>query len=136
MTDTPQGSQLVPPALWPLLASDVIDMDEATPNRQWVDSTGDDSPSGTWFYHVTAHNSRCPAEGAVPTGVAPGASPTGRPVRVGQLSTTPRNVPVDADRERSPAPASSAGGDLWRLYHFACSVGRFLSLAPTYARSA
>jgi hypothetical protein len=52
-----------PPASWPLVASDVIDMDEATPNKQWVDSSGDVSPTGIWYYHVTAYNSHCPAEG-------------------------------------------------------------------------
>lgn len=53
----------LPPGTWPLLASDVIDMDEATPNKQWVDTTGDVSPSGMWFYQVTAFNHHCPAEG-------------------------------------------------------------------------
>jgi len=52
-----------PPAEWPLVATDVIDMDEATPNRQWVDQSGDVSPTGAWYYQVTAYNHRCPAEG-------------------------------------------------------------------------
>ena len=52
-----------PPGSWPLLATDVIDMDEATPNKQWVDSTGDVSPSGSWYYKVSGFNHRCPAEG-------------------------------------------------------------------------
>ena len=52
-----------PPSTWPLLATDVIDMDEATPNKQWIDTTGDVSPSGTWFYKVSGYNHRCPAEG-------------------------------------------------------------------------
>ncbi len=49
------------PATWPKVASDVIDMDEATPNKQWVDTSGDVSPTGIWFYQVTAFNGRCPA---------------------------------------------------------------------------
>ena len=52
-----------PPASWPLVASDVVDMDEAAPNKQWVDTSGDPSPSGIWYYHVTAYHSGCPAEG-------------------------------------------------------------------------
>ena len=39
-----------PPSTWPLVASDIIDMDEATPNKQWVDTSGDVSPSGTWYF--------------------------------------------------------------------------------------
>jgi hypothetical protein len=38
-------------------------MDQGTPNKQWVDSSGDVSPSGIWYYQVTAVNTRCPAEG-------------------------------------------------------------------------
>jgi uncharacterized repeat protein (TIGR01451 family) len=53
----------LPPGDWPLVASDVIDMDEATSNKQWIDTTGDTSPTGIWFYSVSAYNHRCPAEG-------------------------------------------------------------------------
>jgi hypothetical protein len=53
-----------PPSTWPLVASDVIDMDEATPNKQWVDISGDVSPSGIWYFQVTAYNNRCPAQTA------------------------------------------------------------------------
>jgi uncharacterized repeat protein (TIGR01451 family) len=52
-----------PPEEWPLVATDVIDMDEAEPNKQWVDQSGDVSPTGVWFYQVTAYNHGCPAEG-------------------------------------------------------------------------
>jgi uncharacterized repeat protein (TIGR01451 family) len=48
---------------WPLVATDVVDMDAATPNLQWVDTSGDVSPTGAWYYQVTAYNHRCPAEG-------------------------------------------------------------------------
>ncbi len=47
-----------------LFASDIIDMDEATPNKQWVDTSGDAPPGGTWYYQVTAYNHRCPAQTA------------------------------------------------------------------------
>jgi hypothetical protein len=57
------SNRALPPATWPLVASDIIDMDQGTPNKQWVDSSGDVSPSGIWYYQVTAVNSRCPAEG-------------------------------------------------------------------------
>jgi hypothetical protein len=46
---------------WTLLASDVIDMDEGTPNKQWVDTTGD---PGDWYYQVAAYNHHCAAETA------------------------------------------------------------------------
>lgn len=36
----------------PLIASDIIDMDEATPNKQWVDTSGDVSPTGIWYYQT------------------------------------------------------------------------------------
>lgn len=51
------------PATWPLVADDIVDGDEGTPNRQWVDISGDVSPTSIWYYHVTAFNNRCPAEG-------------------------------------------------------------------------
>ena len=52
----PQGS-------WPMVASNVIDMDEATPNKQWVDTSGDVAPGGTWYYQVAAYSSICIEEG-------------------------------------------------------------------------
>jgi hypothetical protein len=48
---------------WPLEASDVTDMDESEANLQWVDSSGDVSPTGTWYYQIAAYNSICDAEG-------------------------------------------------------------------------
>jgi hypothetical protein len=51
----------LPMSQWSREGTDVIDMDEATPNKQWVDISGDASPSGTWYYEVTAFNHRCPA---------------------------------------------------------------------------
>ena len=53
----------VPPGQWRQVASDVVDMDEAEPNKQWVDDSGDQSPTGSWYYDVAAYNHRCPAEG-------------------------------------------------------------------------
>jgi hypothetical protein len=51
------------PSTWPMVASDIIDMDEATPNKQWVDTSGDVSPTGIWYYEVTAYDHVCLAEG-------------------------------------------------------------------------
>ena len=48
---------------WPMLGSNVVDMDAATANKQWVDHTGDVSPTEIWFYQVTAYNAACDAEG-------------------------------------------------------------------------
>jgi hypothetical protein len=45
------------------VASDVIDMDAGTVNKQWTDTSGDVSPSGIWYYEVLAYNSACDAEG-------------------------------------------------------------------------
>jgi hypothetical protein len=60
-----RSSDPVPlPDTWPLVATDIIDMDEATPNKQWVDTSGDVSPTGSWYYQVTAYNHRCPAQDA------------------------------------------------------------------------
>ncbi len=42
----------------------IIDMDEATPNKPWVDISGDVSPTGIWYFQVTAYNNRCPAQTA------------------------------------------------------------------------
>jgi hypothetical protein len=53
----------LPAGEWPLVATDVLDMDEARPNKQWMDQSGDMSPTGAWYYQVTAYNNRCPAEG-------------------------------------------------------------------------
>jgi hypothetical protein len=54
----------VPPkSTWPLVASNIVDMDAGTPNIQWTDTSGDVPPSGTWYYQVTAYNGICAAEG-------------------------------------------------------------------------
>jgi len=42
------------------VASNVVDMDGATANIQWTDTSGD---PGDWYYHVTAVSSVCSAEG-------------------------------------------------------------------------
>jgi len=46
--------------LWVLLGSNVVDMDEGTPNVQYVDQTGD--MGGPWFYDVAAWNDACGTE--------------------------------------------------------------------------
>jgi len=53
----------LPKATWPILATNVVDMDAATANLQWVDTSGAVSPSGVWYYQVTAFNAACGAEG-------------------------------------------------------------------------
>jgi hypothetical protein len=50
----------LPQSTWPLLGSNVVDMDAAMPNYQYTDFTG---ATGTWYYQVTAYNAYCPAEG-------------------------------------------------------------------------
>ena len=54
---------VIPKTNWPLVATNVVDMDEATSNIQWTDTSGDVPGSGTWYYLVTAYNAYCPAEG-------------------------------------------------------------------------
>jgi hypothetical protein len=53
----------LPADQWPQVASDVVDMDEVEPYVQWVDESGDVSPTGVWYYEVTAYNNACGAEG-------------------------------------------------------------------------
>jgi hypothetical protein len=55
-TDNPA----LPKEDWPLVASNVVGMDEGTVNIQWTDTSG---APGTWYYQVTAYNAYCPAEG-------------------------------------------------------------------------
>jgi uncharacterized repeat protein (TIGR01451 family) len=51
------------PLLWPQVADDVTDAFEGVPDIQWVDTSGDEPPSGVWYYGVAAYNSACDAEG-------------------------------------------------------------------------
>lgn len=53
----------LPAEEWTLVGLDVVDMDDVTPDAQWVDESGDVSPTGAWYYQVTAYNHGCPAEG-------------------------------------------------------------------------
>ena len=53
----------LPKANWPLVATNITDMDAGTANIQWTDATGDVPPSGTWYYQVTAYNAQCGTEG-------------------------------------------------------------------------
>ena len=54
----------LPKSSWPLVGSNVVDMDAGTPNDQWTDHSGDDpSPASVWYYEVTTYNTNCPAEG-------------------------------------------------------------------------
>jgi len=46
---------------WVLLGSNVADMDEGTPNIQYVDQTG--AVGGPWYYRGAAWNDACGAEG-------------------------------------------------------------------------
>jgi hypothetical protein len=54
----------LPHGQWSSMADDVIDMDESEPNKQWVDTTGDISPSGIWYYQVAPYNHECPEQTA------------------------------------------------------------------------
>jgi hypothetical protein len=53
----------LPPGSWSQIGANVADADDATPNKQWIDSSGDVSPTGIWFYEVAAYNGNCAAEG-------------------------------------------------------------------------
>jgi hypothetical protein len=49
---------------WPLIATNIVDMDQGTPNNQWTDTSGDDpGPGNIWYYQVTAYNANCAIEG-------------------------------------------------------------------------
>jgi hypothetical protein len=47
---------------WDLVASDIVDGDEGTPNNQWIDQGG--ASGGPYFYQVAAYNHHCPVETA------------------------------------------------------------------------
>jgi hypothetical protein len=53
----------LPPGNWPLVASDIVDMDQGLANAQWIDSSGDISPTGIWYYDIAAYSNRCLVEG-------------------------------------------------------------------------
>ena len=55
------GAIGAPTGPWVLLGSNVVDMDEGTPNIQYVDQTGD--VGGPWYYEVAAWNGACGEEG-------------------------------------------------------------------------
>ncbi|MBN2383045.1 SUMF1/EgtB/PvdO family nonheme iron enzyme [bacterium] len=46
---------------WPLYAHNVVDMDGALPNIQWIDTACD--PVEGWYYHIAAWSEICGAEG-------------------------------------------------------------------------
>jgi hypothetical protein len=50
-----------PTGPWDVLGSNVVDMDEGTPDNQYVDQTGD--AGGPWYYQVSPWNEACGAEG-------------------------------------------------------------------------
>jgi hypothetical protein len=55
---------LLPKSAWPLVGSNVVDMDAGAANYQWTDHSGaDPGPGGVWYYQVTTYNANCPAEG-------------------------------------------------------------------------
>jgi hypothetical protein len=54
----------LPKNTWPLVGSNVVDMDAGAANYQWTDHSGDDpAPSSVWYFQVTTYNLNCPAEG-------------------------------------------------------------------------
>jgi hypothetical protein len=54
----------LPKSSWPLVGTNVVDMDQIAPNYQWTDHSGaDPGPGGVWYYQVTTYNANCPAEG-------------------------------------------------------------------------
>jgi hypothetical protein len=60
-----RSNEAAPPkSTWPLVGTNVVDMDQSAPNYQWTDHSGaDPGPGGVWYYQVTAYNADCPAEG-------------------------------------------------------------------------
>jgi hypothetical protein len=53
-----------PKSTWPLVGTNVVDMDQSAPNYQWTDHSGaDPGPGGVWYFQVTTYNANCPAEG-------------------------------------------------------------------------
>lgn len=56
----PSATPGLPKNTWPLVGSNVGDMDLGTPNYQYTDFIG---ATGTWYYQVTAYNGNCGVEG-------------------------------------------------------------------------
>jgi len=56
----------VPPKqTWPIVATNIVDMDAGASNIQWTDFSNDDpGGGGIWYYEVTAYNSNCPNDSA------------------------------------------------------------------------
>jgi hypothetical protein len=50
-----------PTGPWTMIGSNVVDMDQGTPNYQYVDQTGD--VGSPWYYKVAAWNGACGVEG-------------------------------------------------------------------------
>ncbi len=56
----------LPKQNWPQMAVNVVDMDPAAPDYQWIDTSGQEppGPDNLWFYQLTAYNGApCDAEG-------------------------------------------------------------------------
>jgi hypothetical protein len=50
---------------WPLVGSNVVDMDIEAPDYQWTDQSGEDPPEGEiWYYQVNTYSALCPPETA------------------------------------------------------------------------
>ncbi len=57
-------ASVLPKSSWPLVGTNVVDMDAGAVNYQWTDSSGaDPGPGGVWYYLITTYNNNCPAEG-------------------------------------------------------------------------
>jgi hypothetical protein len=52
----------LPHEQWDLVASDIVDGDEGTPNNQWIDQGG--AAGGPYYYQVAAYNHNCPTDTA------------------------------------------------------------------------
>jgi hypothetical protein len=52
-----------PVGSWPLLVANFNILDPLVLDKEWTDTSQDVSPTGIWFYQITAFSSLCPAEG-------------------------------------------------------------------------
>ena len=53
-------------SLWPIVDSNVVDMDPVEPDLQWVEPSNDVSPIGIWYYQIVPDDANCDGMACTP----------------------------------------------------------------------
>ncbi len=80
------------PGSWALLAHNAMDEDAATPGVQWSDRSGNNSPTGIYFYLAAAYNGTCDTEGPWMSPSSPDADGDGIADEGDPCPTTPQGA--------------------------------------------